>query len=123
MLDSFATSCYRVMLNVKRTDRVTNAEIYRRVNQKPLSVTIAKRQLEWVGHMMRRERTEPIRNLALYRPTHGTAKRGRPAQTYYQHVAGLINKDYQMSEHEIEEAAQDRGKWTKRVLDCIGTIT
>ena len=28
MLDSFATSCYRVMLNVKRTDRVTNAEIY-----------------------------------------------------------------------------------------------
>ena len=77
------------MLNVKRTDRVTNAEIYRRVNQKP----------------------------------HGTAKRGRPAQTYYQHVAGLTNKDYQMSEHEIEEAAQDRGKWTKRVLDCIGTIT
>ena len=58
------------MLKVKRTDRVTNAEIYRRVNQKPLSVTIAKRQLEWVGHMMCRERSEPIRNLALYRPTH-----------------------------------------------------
>ena len=28
MLDCFATSCYRIMLNVKRTDRVSNAEIY-----------------------------------------------------------------------------------------------
>ena len=31
MFDSFATSCYRIMLNVKRTDRITNEEIYNRV--------------------------------------------------------------------------------------------
>ena len=43
MFDSFATSCYRIMLNVKRTDRITNEEIYNRVEQKPLSVTILKR--------------------------------------------------------------------------------
>ena len=43
--NSFATSCYRVMLNVTWVvylvnvpDRVTNAEIYRRINQKLLSV-------------------------------------------------------------------------------------
>jgi hypothetical protein len=28
-LNSFTTNCYRVMLNIKRLDRVTNSEIYR----------------------------------------------------------------------------------------------
>jgi len=122
MLDSFATSCYRVMLNVKRTDRLSNAEIYNRVAQKPLSVTLAKRQLSWVGHILRREKSEPIRNLALYRPTHGDNKPGRPALTYYKHIADLINNEFEWSEQEIERVANDRKKW-KLVLDCIDAIT
>ena len=77
MLDSFATSCYRIMLNVKRTDSISNAEIYKRVEQKLLSVTLAKRQLICVGHILRRDKTEPISNLALYRPNHGKAKPGQ----------------------------------------------
>ena len=122
MFDSFATSCYRIMLNVKRTDRITNEEIYNRVEQKPLSVTILKRQLKWVGHMLRRDTSEPIQNLAFYHPTHGTARRGRPTRTNHQHIAALINQDYEMSASEIAEAAKDRAKWRKRVLDCIDAI-
>jgi hypothetical protein len=30
-LDSFATSCYRIMLNIKRLDKITNEEVYKRV--------------------------------------------------------------------------------------------
>ena len=123
MFDSFATSCYRIMLNVKRIDRITNEEIYNRVEQKPLSVTILKRQLEWVGHMLRRDTSEPIQNLAFYRQTHGMARRGRRTRTYHQHIVALINQNYEMSVSEIAEAAKDRGKWTKRVLDCIDVIT
>ena len=111
------------MLNVKRIDRITNEEIYNRLEQKPLSVIIVKRQLEWVGHMLWKDKSGPIRNLAFYRPMHGTARRGRQTRTCNQHIAALINKDYEMSEPEIEEAVKDRGKWIKRVLDCIDTVT
>ena len=46
ILDSYATSCYRIMLNIKRLDLVTNEEVYSRVlNQKPLYNDILQRQL------------------------------------------------------------------------------
>ena len=85
------------MLNIKRIDRIPNEEIYQLVNQKQLSITIAKRQLEWVGHILRRDISEPIRKLAFYNTKHGKSKQGRPCQTYHQNIARLINKDYQMS--------------------------
>ena len=86
-------------------------------------MTLAKRQLVLVGHILRRDKTEPISNLALYRPNNGKAKPGRPALTYYKHIADLINKEFLMSEQEIEKLAKDRDKWKKLELDCIDSIT
>ena len=54
-LDAFATNCYRIMLKIKRIDHITNDQIYRRVKQHPISTKIKKRQLNWFGHMLRRE--------------------------------------------------------------------
>ena len=42
-LDSFVTSCYRIMLNIKRQEHVTNNELYARIKERPLSLTIIKR--------------------------------------------------------------------------------
>ena len=44
-LDSFATSCYRIMLGISKRDHVTNATVYGKVNQLPISNTIKERQL------------------------------------------------------------------------------
>ena len=47
-LDSFATSCYRIMLGIKRTDKITNEWLYCRTGQIPISNTVASRQLTWI---------------------------------------------------------------------------
>ena len=91
-LDSFATSCYRIMLNIKRFDHVTNVEIYKRTNQLPLSDKIKRRQLTWVGYILRRHIEEPVRKYALYQPSEqlGSSKRGRKATDFTTYIADII---------------------------------
>ena len=45
-INSFATSCLRVMLGVKRTDRVPNTEIHARTETRPLVQEVITRQ-DW----------------------------------------------------------------------------
>ena len=50
---------YRRMLKIPWTARVTNEEVLRRVNQeRSLLRTIRKRQMEFLGHVIRREKIE-----------------------------------------------------------------
>ena len=113
------------MLGVKHTDHATNEEIYTRVGQKSLSSDITMRQLTWVGHMLRRDLTEPIRKYALYHPEEqlGTTKRGRPFLSFINHVADKINNQLRLNASEIEKAAQKRLEWKKLVLACSNAIT
>ena len=119
-LDSFATSCYRIMLNIKRIDHVTNVEIYKRTNQLPLSDKIKRRQLTWVGHILRRHIEEPVRKYALYQPSEqlGSSKRGRKATDFTTYIADIINTSTHLTAQEIEGAAQQRDSWRKLVIAC-----
>ena len=100
-LDSYATSCYRVMLNIKRIDHVTNEAIYQRVKQPPLSSLVVKRQLTWVGHMLRRPEKELIRKYAMYEPgvQMGKSKRGKKALIYKDYIIDLLSHstEFQLS--------------------------
>ena len=58
MLDSFATNCLRVMLSLKRADRVPNSDIYKLVGMDRLTSTIQRRQLQYVGHSLRKEKRD-----------------------------------------------------------------
>ena len=49
-INSFATSCYRIMLNIKCTDRVSNDEVYSKVDTGPLVSIVIQRQLCFLGH-------------------------------------------------------------------------
>ena len=99
-------------------DKITNKSIYERVKQQPLSVKLARRQLTWVGHMLRRKEDEPIRRYSLYEPGEqmGKSKQGRHKTTYKQHIANLLNKDISLSAKEIENAAQERNSWKMLVI-------
>jgi hypothetical protein len=52
-LNSFATSCYRIMLNIKRMVKISNNTIYENVKQEPLLQAIQRRQLRFIGHCLR----------------------------------------------------------------------
>jgi hypothetical protein len=119
-LNSFATSCYRVMLGIKRTDKIQNNTIYETTKQEPLTQTIQRRQLRFIGHCLRRNTNEFINMYALYtpKPDHGKCKRGRPRLNYSDYVARLINNDEPPTTEEIRKTAADREKWRKIVVVC-----
>ena len=53
-----------------------------------LANTVRKRQLGWLGHVLRRNDDETAKIFALYQPKerHGKHKVGRPQASYYQHA-------------------------------------
>ena len=117
-LDSFGTNCYRHILRIRRGDKISNKTIYERVKQKPLSNKLIKRQLTWVGHILRYDSNEPVRIYGLYEPSNqlcdkfGKVKAGRPKTSYVNYISGLISsRDISLSADEIERKAQDRNAW------------
>ena len=112
-INAFATSCYRIILGVKRLDRITNIEIYRRTAQEPLMPTIRARQLRWIGHLLRRAKNEPARELALYEPQPrlGKSKQG-PNITYKHQIASLLTTQPELMTIEtLETRAANRDNW------------
>ena len=65
-INAFGTSCYRIMLNIKRIDRVSNAKIYDLTHTAPLVENVRTRQLRFLGHVLRIPDDEPCKEYALY---------------------------------------------------------
>ena len=89
-INAFATSCYRVMLNIKRIDHVLNITVYSMTNTVPLFHLVRHRQLKFLGHILRMSKEEPARRYALYIPTIGKRRPGRPRTSYLNYVQRLL---------------------------------
>ena len=123
-LDSFATNCYRVMLNIKRVDHISNNEVYQLVKMDRLTTTIQRRQLRYVGHCLRKNKDELINQCVLYypKPSHGKTKPGRPPMAYPDYIGKLINNDTPPSVDEIRKAASDRSEWKRKIVDACKPV-
>ena len=108
------------MLDIKRLDKVTNAAVLEKVEQRPLTITVQQRQMRWLGHTLRRDPVEPARIFALYEPasTHGRIPAGRPPEPYKEYVAKLFTSAHKdLTVKQIVEKAQNRNEWAKSVAD------
>ena len=94
-INAFATSCYRVMLNIKRIDHVLNTTVYSMTNTVPLIHLVRHRQLKFLGHILQMSKEEPARRYALYIPTIGKRRPGRPRTSYlnyYKDCLGIMKE-------------------------------
>ena len=89
-INTFATSFYRIMLNVKRKDHVPNTMIYSKSNTEPLIHHVRNRQLRFLGHILRLPEEEPASRYALYIPPHGNRRPGRPCTSYLAYIQRLL---------------------------------
>ncbi|XP_035665218.1 uncharacterized protein LOC118408508 [Branchiostoma floridae] len=118
-INSFATSCYRIMLNIKRLQRVSNSEIYRVTNTQPLICKVRQRQLRFIGHALRMPLEEPLRTYALYVPSHGKRRPGRQKTNYLTYIQNLLgDAEGDLNPTAIAALAADRLRWNKIVTDC-----
>ena len=114
LINSYATSCYRFILNIKRLDKIPNTVILSTVGKDNLMQTVIQRQLRWLGHTLRLPSSSLVNQYALYQPLHGKRERGRPRL----HYKGYIEKLTHLAAHELRETATDRDVWRRLVDDC-----
>ena len=65
-LNSFATKCYRTKLGIKRIDKTSNEKVYEMVNRSQLTLQIQQRQVQFVGHSLRRNENDVINKYVLW---------------------------------------------------------
>ena len=118
-INAFATSCYRVMLNIKHIDHVLNTTVYSMTNTVPLIHLVRHRQLKFLGHILRMSKEEPARRYALCIPTTGKRRPGRPRTSYLNYVQRLLgDNEGAMQEQQIAAFADDRRAWRNLVVAC-----
>ena len=54
-LQIFVNKCLMRIMNVKRTDKITNEELWRISHQKSIANQIKRRKWNWIGHTLRKE--------------------------------------------------------------------
>jgi hypothetical protein len=91
-LNSYATSCYRYTLGIKKTDRIRNEVILEKVQKPPLIDTVRERQLRRLGHVLRQDPSLICQRYALYWPQHGKSKRGRPKLVFHKYVEQITGR-------------------------------
>ena len=105
-INAFASSCYRIMLNIKRLDHISNARINEMTNTKPLINTVRQHQLCFLGHILRKPDDELCKRYALYNNSWQKETRA--------------TKDKQHIVH--PEAAGGYRKWSAFKCNCLASF-
>ena len=82
LINSVATSAYRIMTRVKRLDKVRNTTVLASVFRQHLIHTLQAWQQKFIGHLVRSENS----TYALYQPLHGNIRWGRARNNYILYI-------------------------------------
>ena len=103
----------RRMMRISWTERMTNKEVLERAGIKRfLLKAIRKRQLEFLGHVMRKEGLE---NLSVTGKINGKRSRGRQRLTYIASISRWMNA----TEQEVLNTTKDRKKWKSMIANVL----
>ena len=117
-INAFATSCYRIMLDIKRKDCVSNTIIYTITNTEPLVHCVASARFSGVFIFFVFQRNNLPEGM-FYVPSHGKRKPGRPRTSYLAYIQRLFgyNEDELLADQTVTLAI-DRYAWRKLVIAC-----
>ncbi|XP_016657006.1 uncharacterized protein LOC107882714 [Acyrthosiphon pisum] len=105
-IEAFETWCWRRVLKIPWTDRVTNEDVYKRINEKrSIWTTIVERRKKWIRHLIRNNTW--ITTIIEGKPE-GKPGRERPRQSYMKQIMMNIGR---VSYKELKRVAMNREKW------------
>jgi len=112
-LEAMEMWLYRRMLKISWTEHVTNEEVLKRAQtERNLLASIIKRQLKFLGHVLRKDSLE---NLVLTGKIEGKRDRGRQRMTFMKTLSTQTNIDV----GEMLHLARDRRLWRIMVADVL----
>ena len=108
---------YRRMLRISWTNRITNEEVLRRIGmQRTLVKEIRKRQLNFLGHILRKEKIE---HLCLTGKIEGRRARGRQRKKYLDSILEDIGEN--LTANQLIQLARDRLRWRQVIANVQDT--
>ena len=114
---TFERKCYRKILGIDWTQKVTNAELYKRIRQKEnIMQKLIGRKLRLFGHICRMKDDRKIKTLMFGR-MEGTNRRGRPHREWLDDITRWGRASLQ----ELSHAAMDRGRWRSLMKMAVDT--
>eukprot|EP00914_Ancora_sagittata_P016495 GHVO01032816.1.p1 GENE.GHVO01032816.1~~GHVO01032816.1.p1 ORF type:complete len:146 (-),score=10.20 GHVO01032816.1:534-971(-) len=104
---------YRRALKISYEDHITNEEVLRRMGtERSLLKNIRKRQAQFFGHVMRKEKLEYLITTGKIQ---GHKSRGRPREKILDGISGWLSSD----PLEILRRVRDRKKWKDMVANAL----
>lgn len=114
---AFEMYCYRRLLHISWTQKITNLEIRKRLGLKEdLVQAIMRRKLQLFGHICRMDNCRKIKSVMLG-VVEGTGRKGRPNREWLDDITEWFQKDL----YTVYTRAQDRGEWKKMVKYALDT--
>ena len=116
-LDAFDMRCLRKILGIRWDDFVRNEDIRKQTKQPPVTSTICRRRLSWLGHASRLPQSRPANQVLRWTPQ-GSRKRGRPKMNWRQN----IERDLRLVERrwsDVPTLSMDRQEWSTLTASCV----
>ena len=110
---------YRMMLNIKRSDRVSNATLYDLTRPVSLVKNARTRQLRLLGHVPRMPDDEPCKGVCtVYSITWEEETRKATNPLSQLHSTPIGDTDNMIGPDKLSELAQDCCGWRMLVVTC-----
>ena len=114
-LEAMEMWCWRRMLRVSWTEKRTNGSILDEIDkERELLENIRRRQLRFLGHVIRRDQLE---NLSLTGRVEGSRGRGRPRLKYMDSLKKIVGNG--MSAVQIIQMSRSREEWKSMVANVF----
>ena len=115
-LHIFVNKCLRRILHIKWIDKITNEELWRITQQKPIEIQIKRRKWNWIGHTLCKE-AGAIEKTTLDWNPQGYRRRGRLKRTWCRTIEDEIRSTGR-SWNKVKVIAGDYNVW-KLFMDAL----
>ena len=117
-IDAFKIWCWRRILKVPWTRKITNKEILEKIQPEySLEAMIIKLKLGYVGHVLRKPTS--MENNIMIGKIEGTRRRGRPRTRWMDGVKEAVR----MKPGQLKEEVKDRELWRKVIMEVTRNRT
>ena len=118
----FPQSINKKMLKIHYPHKISNDDLYRRVQMEKWNNTIQQRRMRWLGHLLRLDQRTPA-SLAMIE---SKTKRGKHKQGNRITWMKVIEKDIarikeklQTEDINLQELAEDKREWSNMIRDVF----
>ena len=113
-LDAFHNRCLRRICKIFWPEVISNQDLHKRTNSKPLSLEIKKKRFTWLGHVIRMNKDRIPRKCLTWNPG-GVRGRGRPKGTLRRTIESDL-ENANLSMEDVEFTALNRREWKNLVV-------